>query len=105
MDGVVPGGGPGGRLACHWVTGTPPKQWDQGSLQVHRPHPRVDSHLGDEGVPCYRGPGGRAYGDHCSAEAKAKAKEAAAKAAAVKEEMIDDFIARVEREPGRLYVT
>ena len=32
------------------------------------------------------------------AEAKAKAKEAAAKAATVKEEMIDDFIARVDRE-------
>ena len=48
MDGVVPGGGPGGRLACHWVTGTPPKQWErsQGSGRVHRPHPSVDSLTG-----------------------------------------------------------
>ena len=49
MDGVVPGGGPGGRLACHWVTETPPKQWERsqrGFGQGHRPHPGVDSHLG-----------------------------------------------------------
>ena len=32
-DGIVPGGGPGGRLACHWQ-GPPPSR---------------------EGVPCYQG--------------------------------------------------
>ena len=36
--------------------------------RVHRPHPGVDSYLGERGRPLLsRGPGGRAYGDHCSA--------------------------------------
>ena len=43
----------GGRLACHWVTGTPPEQWERSQRgflgRVHRPHPGVDSHLGERG--------------------------------------------------------
>ena len=55
------------------VTGSPGPRPSNGKIparvpgRVHRPHPGVDSHLGERGRPLLsRSPGGRAYGDRCS---------------------------------------
>ena len=51
-DGLVPGGGPGGRLAVHYVLGPCPRQWEDGVVEVEL------AVLRDAGVSIYCGADG-----------------------------------------------